>query len=252
MFNRWQALTGQYIWSGANVIVTQDAFGDSTSYDNFGRQTTRKVNVDGNIIANIYGGAGFPILGRKIEFRPGITGSFFRGVSYIEALENTTDNMSIAPSLGLTFRFFNDSLEIYSENSFSYSNTVTSFNATTTPFTTLTNELGFKWRFKGGWTVSSDGTYTQNAIPGDADGFFNTQFFVLNAEISKNFLKTQNLNVALQGNDILNQNVNARREVTGTVITDYRTQIISRYFLLKVTLRFNNRRTKEDDFDMFH
>ncbi len=251
MFNRWQALTGQYIWAGANVILTQDAFGDSTTYDNFGRQTTRTVNVDGNVIANIYTGAGFPIMGRKIEFRPGLTGSFFRGNSYIESLRNTTDNLSIAPSIGLTFRFFNDSLEIYSENSYSYSNTTTSFNATTTPFTTLTNNVGFKWRFKGGWTLSSDGTYTRNAIPGDADGFFNTQFFVLNAEFSKNFLKTQNLNVALQGNDILNQNVNARREVTGTTITDYRTTIISRYFLLKVTLRFNNRRAPEEDFKMF-
>jgi hypothetical protein len=172
-------------------------------------------------------------------------------VSYIESLENTTDNLSIAPSLGITFRFFNDSLEIYSENSFSYSNTTTSFNATTTPFTTLTNNVGFKWRFKGGWTISTDGTYTENAIPGDEDGFFNTNFFVLNAEFSKNFLKTQNLNVALQGNDIFNQNVNARREVSGTTITDYRTQIISRYFLLKVTLRFNNRRAPEEDFKMF-
>ncbi len=252
MFNRWEALSGRYIWSGANVILTQDAFGDSTVYNDFGQATISRVNVDGNVVASLYGGAGLPILGRKIEFRPGLNGSFFRGVSYIASQENTTDNLSITPSLGITFRFFNDSLEIYSDNSFSYSNTTTSFNSTTTPFTTLNNELGFKWRLKGGWTIGSDATYTENAVPGDADGFFNTSFFVMNAEVSKNFLKTQNLNVALQGNDIFNQNVNARREVTGTTITDYRTTIISRYFLLKVTLRFNNRKTKEDDFNMFH
>lgn len=250
MFNRWQALSGQYIWTGANVILTQDAFGDSTTYDDFGRARTTTVNVDGNIIANVYGGAGFPILGRKIELRPGINGSFFRGVSYISSQENQTDNLSIAPSMGITFRFFNDSLEIYSENSYSYSNTTTSFNSTTTPFTTLTNELGVKWRIKGGWSIGTDATYTKNSVPGD--GFFDTQFFVLNAELSKRFLKTQNLEIALQGNDIFNQNVNARREVTGTTITDYRTTIISRYFLLKATLRFNNRKAKEDDFDMFH
>lgn len=250
MFNRWQALSGRYIWSGANVSITQDAFGDSTTYDGFGRATTTTVNVDGNIVASVYGGAGYPILGRKIEFRPGINGSFFRGVSYISSQENETDNFSVAPSMGITFRFFNDSLEIYSENSYSFSNTRTSFNATTTPFTTLQNELGVKWRLPGGWAIGTDATYTKNAVPGD--GFFDTQFFVLNAEISKRFLKTQNLEIALQGNDIFNQNVNARREVTGTRITDYRTTIISRYFLIKATLRFNNRKTKEDDFDMFH
>jgi hypothetical protein len=71
----------------------------------------------------------------------------------------------------------------------------------------------------------------------------------LNAEISKKFLKTQNLELALKGNDILNQNINARRVINGNIVTDYRTTIISRYFLLKMTLRFNNRKTKEEDFN---
>ena len=95
-----------------------------------------------------------------------------------------------------------------------------------------------------------EGKYKKNSLPGD--GFFNTDFFVLNAEISKFFMKTQNLQVSLMGNDILNQNINARREVNGNVITDYRTTIISRYFLLKVTYRFNNRKTKEEDFNGWH
>ena len=77
-------------------------------------------------------------------------------------------------------------------------------------------------------------------------GFYNTEFFVWNAEVSKTFLKTNNLQIALIGNDILNQNVNARRQVNGNIVTDYRTTIISRYFLLKATLRFNNRKTKEE------
>jgi len=248
-FNTWKALTGQYIWSGANVILTQDAFGDSTTYDAFGRAYNQRVNVDGNAIANIWSGAGFPILGRKIEFRPTLFGSYFRATSYIASVENVTENYSVTPGLGVTFRFFNDSLEIYTENSLAYNNTTSSFNATTTPFYTQEHELGFSWRIAGGWAIKTDGTFTRNIVPGD--GFFDTQFFVMNAEISKNFLKTQNLNVALQGNDIFNQNINARREVTGTTITDFRTTIISRYFLLKVTLRFNNRRTTEEDFKMF-
>jgi hypothetical protein len=108
----------------------------------------------------------------------------------------------------------------------------------------------FRWRLPLGFAIGMEGTYTKNAQPGE--GFYDTEWFVLNAEISKRFLKTQNLEVALKGNDILNQNINARREVVGNVITDYRTTIISRYFLLKVTLRFNNRKTKEEDFNGWH
>lgn len=250
MFNTWKALTGQYVWSGANVIFTQDAFGDSTSYDAFGRAYTKTVNVKGSTIASVYSGAGLPILGRKIEFAPGINGSYFRSTNYIDSVENITENYSLTPSLRINFRFLGDSLEFHTENSYAYNNTVSSFNNSTTPYYTLNNEVGFKWRLPGGWAVSSSGKYTKNTVPGD--GFFDTDFFVLNAEFSKRFLKTQNLEISLKGNDILNQNINARREVTGTTITDYRTTIISRYFLLKATLRFNNRRAKEDDFNMFH
>lgn len=250
MFNTWKALTGRYIWAGANVILTQDAFGDSTTYNEYGQAYSRTVNVAGNTVASVFSGAGFPILGRKIEFAPGVMGSFYRTTNYISGIENVTENYSVTPNLRINFRFFGDSLEIYTNNSYAYNNTKSSFNASTTPYSTQINELGFKWRIKGGWAIGSDGTFTKNSVPGD--GFYDTQFFVLNAEVSKKFLKTQNLEVALKGNDILNQNVNARREVSGTTITDYRTTIISRYFLLKVTLRFNNRRAKEDDFDMFH
>jgi hypothetical protein len=54
------------------------------------------------------------------------------------------------------------------------------------------------------------------------------------------------------GNDILNQNINARRDVTNNLVTDYRTTIISRYFLLKATFRFNNRKTKEEESNGWH
>lgn len=251
MFNTWQALSGRYVWAGANVILTQNAFGDSTVYDNFGRAYSQTVNVQGtNMIASVYSGAGLPILGRKIEFAPGLMGSYYRSTNYIDSVQNFTNNYSVTPSLKINFRLLGDSLEMYTENSFAYNNTTSSFNNSTTPYYTQNNEVGFKWRIKGGWAIGSDARYTRNILP--EEGFFNTQFFVVNAQVSKRFLKTQNLEVALMGNDILNQNISARREVTGTLITDYRTTIISRYFLLKVTLRFNNRRTKEDDFDMFH
>ena len=100
-----------------------------------------------------------------------------------------------------------------------------------------------------GFTISSDGGLTINSQLGEngGNGIYDTQFFVLNAEISKKFLKTSNLELALKGNDIFNQNINARREINGNVTTDYRTTIISRYFLLKLTMRFNNRKTKEED-----
>jgi len=250
MFNTWKAITGRYVWMGGNFNYTNNAFANSTEYDQYGRTVSKTVNVDGNMMAILYSGAGLPILGRKITFEPGFNGSFFRMTNFTDGIENTTDNFAVTPKLDVKFNFFGDSLTFETNMSYSFNNAISSFNNTSNPYSIQNYGLGFKWRLPHGFTISSDGAYTINSQPGD--GFYDTEFFVLNAQVSKNFLKTQNLELALRGNDILNQNINARREVNGNVITDYRTTIISRYFLLKMTLRFNNRKTKEEDFNGMH
>jgi hypothetical protein len=248
-FNSWSALSGRYIYAGAYGSLTYDAFSTETDYDVFGRTISRTVNVDGNANVFFYSGAGFNFLKRKIEIRPELNGSYNRFTNFILGEQNVTNNYAITPGFNVDFNLLGDSLELGLNARYSYNNAVSSLNGTTTPFT-IENYGGYaEWRLPNGWGIGTDMTYTRNTQPGD--GFFDTDFFVLNAEISKKFLKTQNLMISIVGNDILNQNINARREINGNIVTDYRTTIISRYFLLKATLRFNNRRTTEDDFKMF-
>ena len=90
----------------------------------------------------------------------------------------------------------------------------------------------------------SDANYTMNGKR--ADGY-NINYLIWNAEINRTFLKTENLILSVIGNDILNQNISANRYVASNVITDNKTKIISRYFLLKLTWKFNNNHTKEED-----
>jgi hypothetical protein len=106
-----------------------------------------------------------------------------------------------------------------------------------------------KWQLPLHFIIKSDVSYTINSQLSDG---YNLNFFIWNAEISKAFLKTENLILSLVGNDILNQNVIAQRQVNGNVITDNRTTIISRYFLLKLTMRFNNNKTKEKEPQGWH
>lgn len=249
-FNTWNALSGRYIYMGGRISLTQDAFATETSYDEFGRTISKTVNVDGNAMGFLYSGAGLPFFGRKFEINPALNGSYFRTVSIISGADNITDNYAVTPELNFDFNLLGDSLELEFTNSFSFNNAVSSLNKTSNPYSIGRYGFAFKWVLPKGFTVRTEGTYTKNDQPGD--GFYDTEYFVLNAEVSKKFLKTQNLQVALIGNDILNQNINARREINGNIVTDYRTTIISRYFLMKVTLRFNNRKTKEEDFNGMH
>ncbi|MFT5779914.1 MAG: outer membrane receptor protein involved in Fe transport [Crocinitomicaceae bacterium] len=249
-FNNWSALSGRYVYAGSYASLTDNAFSSSTSYDSFGRTISKTVNVDGNMMATVYSGAGLPFFGRKFTLRPELNGTYFRSTSYISDDENITNTYALTPGLDIDLLFLKDSLEIGFESSYSYNNAVSTLYPDGTPYSITTVGADFEWTLPLGFTVGAEGTFTKNAQPGE--GFYDTEFFVLNAEVSKKFLKTQNLMISLVGNDILNQNVNARREVNGNIITDYRTTIISRYFLLKATLRFNNRKAKEDDFNGMH
>ncbi|MDG1147671.1 MAG: outer membrane beta-barrel protein [Crocinitomicaceae bacterium] len=248
-FNTWQAMSGRYLWSYAYLNVTDNAFASSTMYDNLGRAETQTVNVDGNISAGVYGGGGIPMFNRVFTIDPNVSASYNKYSNLIQGEKNITQNYEL--SGGLDFEFEWDSLEIFLTSDLAYNNPVSSLSTvSSTPFTTEEYGLGFEWVLPLGFTVGSEGTYTKNTQPGG--GFYNTEFFVWNAEVSKEFLKTGNLKIAIIGNDILNQNVNARRQVNGNIVTDYRTTIISRYFLLKATIRFNNRKTKEKDLNGWH
>ena len=245
-FNQWDAMSGRYLWSGSNITLTDDAFASSITYDDFGRSLTQTINVDGNLFATIYAGAGFPFFNGVFTLEPNIDASYFRYLNLIQAEENITKNYDITG--GLDFDFEWDSLEIFVTSSYSYNNPTSSLSTVSnTPFSIQEYSVGFEWRLPLGFTIESECTYTNNSQPGE--GFYNTDFFIWNAEFNKTFLKTNNLKIAIIGNDILNQNINASRQVNGNVVTDYRTTIISRYFLLKATLRFNNRKTKEEEFN---
>lgn len=247
MFNNWSALSGRYVYAGSSMNYTDDAFSTATNYDQYGRAISKTVNVDGNAFVVLYAGAGLPFFGRKMTIRPELNGTYFRNTNFISDQRNITNTLAMTPGLDIDFSLMKDSLEFGLESSYSYNNAISTLNPDGTPFSIQNYGAWFEWRLPHGFTIGADGTYTRNSQPGG--GFYNTDFFILNAEISKKFLKTQNLELALIGNDILNQNVNARREVNGNIVTDYRTTIISRYFLLKLTWRFNNKRTKEEDFN---
>jgi len=247
-FNRWEALSGRYVWSGLNATLTENAFATNTSYDAFGRTISKTVNVDGNFAANLYAGAGFPIFNRKLEFAPDLNASYSKSTNYINGKENITYNPSM--SGGLTLELKLDSLEISVSQNYTYSSPKSTFNSlSSTPFSSQQYDMEVKWTLPFGFKIIADGKYTINSQR--ASGF-NRNIFVVNAEIQRAFLATGNLIVSVNGYDLLNQNLNLQRQINGNVVTDNYTRVITRYFLLKLTYRFNKNKTKEDDFEGWH
>lgn len=248
-FSSWQVFSSQFVWTGANFSITQNAFANSVSYNQFGQSVSKTINVDGNMFGTLYAGASFPIYKQIISIRPTVNLMYNKYTNEVDANLNVTNTFTGGGGIRLNFEF--DSLNFNIYNSYSYNSSVSSLNTfANTPYSNQTYGFNLRWTLPKGFVISSDAKYTINEQPGE--GFYDLSYFVWNAEVSKSFLKTENLVVSIVGNDILDQNVQAARQVSGNIITDNRTEIISRYFLLKATLRFNNQKTQQKDYEGWH
>jgi hypothetical protein len=246
--NVWQALSGRYFWSGGNASLTNNAFATSTTYDQYGRTQAKTVNVNGNIFANLYAGGGFPIFNRKLELAPNLNGSYNKYTNFINGQANVTKTTAITAGLDIELKL--DSLNITIGNSYTYNNPVSSLSSISNqPYATQKYFIDGEWRLPRHFQIKSDATYTINT--GRAASY-NRNILIVNFEVSKAFFNTENFIVALSANDLLNQNLNLQRQINGNVITDNYTKIISRYVLVKLTYKFNNNKTKEDDFKGWH
>jgi len=241
-------LSRRFLWAGAMTRITDDAFADSTNYDNYGRTLSMTKNVDGNITSSLYAGGSFSFFSNKISVSPNLSMSYIKSTNFIDGQENITENTVGNGSLKLKLDF--DSLTFDVIGGYTYTSPTSSISKLSSrPYSTQYYASNFEWRLPLHFKVKLSGRYTINSNRSDG---FNQNIFILNAELSKAFLKSENIIVSLHGNDILNQNITLDRVVTANVITDYYTNIISRYFLLKLTYKFNNNGTKEEDLNRWH
>jgi hypothetical protein len=246
--NVWQAMTGRYIWSGGNATFTQNAFGNSTTFDQFGRTISKTVNVDGNMFATVYAGGGYPILNRKLTFEPSLNASYFKNNNFINGQLNTTSTTTLNGAFSIEISL--DSLELNVGTDYTYVNPVTTLSTfSNQPYSTQNYFMTGDWRLPAHFRFKWELNYTMNRGRADA---FNRDFFIVDLELQKAFLKTENLILGLSINDLLNQNINLQRTVSGNMITDNYTRIITRYFLLRLTYKFNNNKTREEDLRMWH
>lgn len=246
-FNSWSALKGSFKYAGLWGTYTQDGFVNSNFYDTLGRNVSQTVNADGNINLNAWGGGKFFVFKRIISLQPNLNANYNRYTSFINNERNITNNIGLGGNLELEFEW--DSLNIALTGGYQQSLPSSSISSiANSPYSRQEYGLEIEWQLPKGFRIETDAKYTINS---NRAAGFNATPFIWNAEISKSFLKTENLVLSIIARDILNQNINNQRTVTGNSITDNRTQLISRYFLLKLTWRFNNNKTKEEDEDGF-
>lgn len=242
-FNTYKPLSGTYLWSSFNHSVTNNAFASFITYDDFGRSRSQTINVDGNTSSSFNIGGGFPVFKKMLEIAPNLNMAQSRQISYVDSVKNTTVNQNIGG--GLELKIERDSVEFAVGADLAYtkpSSTISSQSIL--PYYSQSYNARFLLKLPKGFFIETDADYTINSQR--AEGY-DLNFLIWNASVSKSFLKNENLIATLHVYDILNQNVSANRYVNSNVITDTKSVIIARYFMARLTYKFNSTKTKEPD-----
>lgn len=242
-YSTYRVITGKYYGARLTYSTTNNAFTNAIEYDNIGRTIAEPINTNGNYNSNggIWGG--FPLFSKKLELDPSLNYSYNSYTSFINKQKNITKTASTSSGLDVMIQL--DTLDFKIGYNFDYNSPTSTINvANNKPYTSqkITASLNLKLPLK--FALETDAEYNINS---QRTAGYNINYFLWNASLSKIFLKNENLIVSVQATDILNQNINTSRTIQDNVITDNKTNIISRYILLKAVFKFNSNKTKEDE-----
>jgi hypothetical protein len=241
----YKGISELYFWSGGNFSNTSNQISFATSYDSIGRAISKPINVDGNFNGNIWIGGGHPLFKRFMKVFYSLNSSHSNNVSFLNDLRNLTKTTTIGP--GITLEKSVEKFEFELEGHYDYTIPETNISQLSVqPYYTYRINGNVMVKLPKKITLHADGNYTNN---GNRTPGYNLNYIIVNASVNKAFLKNENLLVGFSANDIFNQNINNRRTVSGNQIIDHKTQVIRRYFLLRLTYKFNSQKAKPDEED---
>ena len=238
-YNSYKMLSGQSLYGYASYNVTTNPIVNNTETDSAGKSTYQSVNLTSKKSTSMYA---YISADRKISFvdmniglNAGVSGN--NSFNYVNGSLNESKSTSYNGSL---------SLSKYKEKKFSGRiNGGPTYTTNQSSLQQQVNDNG--WGFNGDayfnvylpakFEVGSDATFEYRA----ATKSFNTDFsrMIVNARITRSFLKSDALKFGIAVNDLLNKNVGFRRTAYGNMITQNSYTTIKRYFMATVSWDFN-------------
>ncbi len=235
-YNNYQVLSGQSVFINASFSNTNNAIVNNT-IEQSGANTTQYINLINN---DPYNYNFYASLSRKItpiNLSVGLNLSTSGNVSY-SYINNALDvGTSHSYNAGLSFsKYVQKKYDFYINGGPSYT-----FNSMSLQPLSNNDAAGFNTsgRFdlflplKFG--AGSDVRYTYTAQTRTFSAEYKT---IWNAYVYRTFLKDDKLKLSLSVNDLLNQNTNFTRGISGNTITQTNTTGIKRFFMFSLTWDF--------------
>lgn len=238
-YNSYKVLTGQYIYLGGSYNVTSSAIVSNTFTDAAGKTTFQSTNLEGKNTTDFntyfYTERKINFLDINVGFEGGAYGNTY--YNYVNNVLNKTRSNSYNGSLNLS-RYAEKKYTIRLSGGPTYKTSQSSLQASV-------NDNG--WGYKASYylavflplkfEITTDGDYEFRGKTAS----FNSDFsrMIMNAKISKKFLKSEGLKFSLGGNDLLDQNKGFSRTASGTSITQSNYSTIRRYYSASLSWDFS-------------
>jgi hypothetical protein len=228
-----------------NLNQTTNKIVNSIDFDTArgnGVQLIKPVNLAGTYNASYDASFGIPlqkgIKGNSINM--GNRMSYGQSVSQLYGKDNFTHNFSVSQSLGLNLDV-KEKLNMefrgrFTYNSVTYSGQEKQKNNLNSTYYSQNYSADVNYYLMSSLILSSRFNYTINS--GLANGY-NISIPLWNAALAWQMFEKKNGELRFSVNDILNQNSNISRSIGENYISDSRTEILQRYFLLTFTFNFN-------------
>jgi hypothetical protein len=236
-YNSYQVLSGNQLFINGNFSNTYNAIVNNTVTSVSGQNTTQYVNLK-NQVPFAY--TLYTYLGKSVkpfDINVGINFNSSANVSY-SYIDNALDKAQ-SFSYGAELQ-----LSKYVQNKYDFNiQTGPSYTFSTMSLQPSANNNAAGYTAQGSFNLQlplkfgagSSVNYTYNA----KTQYFSAEYLTKwNAYIYKTFLKDDKMKISLSGNDLLNENTNFSRGLSGNTSTQTYTSGIKRFFMLSLTWNF--------------
>lgn len=236
-YNSFQLMKDQYVFAGFNFNTTANQINSSYTIDEFGKQVTKYINVNGNYSMNLFSNFSRRI-GKK-NWRAGISPniSWSQNSNFINGQENRSKSLNITPAVNISNRL-PDRYEFSLDYRPSYNSSKSSISTASDRNYWIQN-LSFDGRYTFPLKIDL-GTevqfeYREKLNEEDTKN----QVMVWNAFIEKRFLSKEQLTLRFSINDILDQNKGYERVIQPNAIVERNYLTFQRYGLITLSYNFN-------------
>ncbi|MBX3242681.1 MAG: TonB-dependent receptor [Chitinophagaceae bacterium] len=235
-FNNFNFTSGRTLFVGFNGNMVQNRIvNNNINLDSSGAQLSIPENVNGYYTLTGFYNYSIPFQNRRYVVSYNGTVNYNHDVGLVNSEKNIGNNWITTQRLNVDFNI-QQWLELgvngaYSLNSTQYTLTRNGERLSSNAWTLGSN---MRLDIPGGLILRYDVGYViNNGLSSEVTG----NPTLLNASIEKTIFKKKNGFIRLSGFDILNQNTNISRTVSGNAIIDSRVNRLTRYFMLTFTYR---------------